>query len=368
MRTSGGGWRVVVPPAPFLLAAAGLLLVGGFDGLQRMGWFLQWQAGGATGWHGFLLVFGFFGTLISLERAVALNQAWAFAVPLLHALTGWLMVLLGLNWPGARGWMLVASWSFVALGVAMLRRDPRLPTQLMVLAIGAWALAATLWALRFPFPTVVVWWQAFFVLTIAGERLELGRLTGATRRFRISFLVALGAYLLGGLLWTVFPQQEAGAQAGRILLALGMAGIGLWLLRFDVAWIGLRQQGLPRFIATSLLSGYAWLLIVAWLYVFRPGPTWYDGVLHGLFLGFVFSMVFGHAPIILPALVRRPLAFHPVLYLPLALLHLSMALRLIAGWVVTTDLWSWSGLGNGLAVLLYGVLTLLAPRLTSTSR
>ena len=37
-----------------------------------------------------------------------------------------------------------------------------------------------------------------------------------------------------------------------------------------------------------------------------------------LLLGFVFSMVFGHAPIVLPAVARLRLPYHPVLYLPLA--------------------------------------------------
>ena len=38
-------------------------------------------------------------------------------------------------------------------------------------------------------------------------------------------------------------------------------------------------------------------------------------------LGFVFSMVFGHAPIIFPAVLRVAVPYHPVFYVPLALLH-----------------------------------------------
>ena len=50
--------------------------------------------------------------------------------------------------------------------------------------------------------------------------------------------------------------------------------------------------------------GYVWLLAAGllgslgrWLFMAAAGPAW-----HALLLGFVFSMVFGHAPIILPAL------------------------------------------------------------------
>lgn len=42
-------------------------------------------------------------------------------------------------------------------------------------------------------------------------------------------------------------------------------------------------------------------------------------------------MVFGHAPVILPAVLRVPLPYHPVLYLPLVLLHGALVLRILLG-------------------------------------
>jgi hypothetical protein len=50
--------------------------------------------------------------------------------------------------------------------------------------------------------------------------------------------------------------------------------------------------------------------------------------MHALTLGFVFSMVFGHAAIIFPAVLRVAVPYHPTFYLPLALLHLSLLVRL----------------------------------------
>jgi hypothetical protein len=47
-------------------------------------------------------------------------------------------------------------------------------------------------------------------------------------------------------------------------------------------------------------------------------------------------MIFAHAPIILPAVTGLRVQFHPWLYVPLALLHLSVALRVgsdLAEWV-----------------------------------
>jgi len=47
-----------------------------------------------------------------------------------------------------------------------------------------------------------------------------------------------------------------------------------------------------------------------------------------VFVGFVLSMVFAHAPIILPAVARVEVPFHPALYAPLALLHVGLLVRL----------------------------------------
>ena len=45
-------------------------------------------------------------------------------------------------------------------------------------------------------------------------------------------------------------------------------------------------------------------------------------------------MIFGHAPVILPALVRLKLMYSWAFYVPLALLHLSLFARLLLpGWL-----------------------------------
>jgi hypothetical protein len=56
-----------------------------------------------------------------------------------------------------------------------------------------------------------------------------------------------------------------------------------------------------------------------------------DLALHALGLGFIFSMVMGHAPVIFPAVARLKLHFGGWFYLPLAALHGSLALRLFVG-------------------------------------
>ncbi|MGH3394039.1 MAG: hypothetical protein ACRDPO_05050, partial [Streptosporangiaceae bacterium] len=68
----------------------------------------------------------------------------------------------------------------------------------------------------------------------------------------------------------------------------------------------------------------------------------------------VMSMIFAHAPVIVPSVLGRPLPFRPVLYVPLVLLHASLVLRLVGGdWAGDTDAWQWGGSLNEVAVLLF---------------
>jgi hypothetical protein len=67
---------------------------------------------------------------------------------------------------------------------------------------------------------------------------------------------------------------------------------------------------------------------------FPAGPL-YDAMLHTMFIGFVFSMIFGHAPVSIPAIMGIPIKYSPIFYVHLGLLHISLALR------VTGDLLFW---------------------------
>jgi len=80
----------------------------------------------------------------------------------------------------------------------------------------------------------------------------------------------------------------------------------------------------------------------------------YDLALHAVFLGFVMSMVFGHAPVIVPAVLSTPLLFTPWFYAHVALLHAALFLRLIVGdGLGSTLAWQIGGVGTELAILLF---------------
>jgi hypothetical protein len=134
------------------------------------------------------------------------------------------------------------------------------------------------------------------------------------------------------------------------------------LLKQDVARRTVRESGLTRFIAVCMLSGYAWLaiggLIVMVAGGFIPGAASYDAALHALALGFVFSMIFGHAPVIVPSVVRVAVPYSPAFYAPLMLLHASLCVRL-AGDALGGFSWRRDGaVWNAVALAAFVIVTL----------
>lgn len=339
-----------------LLAGAGLTLLAGMaGGLARLGWPLP-AAPGQLAWHGGLMVAGFLGTLIGVERAIALDRRWPFAGPLLTSL-GAVALLAGL--PSALGQFLITLGSLllVAVNAAIARRQVAAFTVTMGLGAGAWLVGNLLWLAGWPPLPVVLWWGGFLVLTIAGERLDLSRLRRPSTAGQALFMISIGL-LLGGLGLTL-----ASPDAGTRPTGAGLAALALWLTRYDIARRTVRQPGLPRYAALCLLTGYAWLGLAGGLALLHgavtAGPA-YDALLHSLFLGFVVSMLFGHAPIIVPVILGRPLVFRPTFYLPPALLHLSLALRVgadLAGWLAGRQ---WGGLLNALALLAFAAQLAIA--------
>ena len=210
-----------------------------------------------------------------------------------------------------------------------------------------------MWVAGWPIHRVVYWWVGFLVLTIAGERLELTRLLRLGAKSRAGFLTATIVFLFGIALTSLAPD------AGVRLTGAAMMAMAIWLGVFDIARRTVRTSGLTRFIAVALLSGYVWLG-VAGLLALRFGGVaaglQYDAILHALFVGFVFSMIFGHAPIIFPAVLGVRVAYRPIFYLPLGLLHASLTLRMVgdvASWLAGRQ---WGGLLNALAIVLFFAL------------
>ena len=85
----------------------------------------------------------------------------------------------------------------------------------------------------------------------------------------------------------------------------------------------------------------------------------YDAVIHAIAIGFVLSMIFAHAPIILPAVTGLRVRFSSAAYGPLGLLHLSVLIRVIGDALESGDIRAVSGVLSVAAFALYGA-TLVA--------
>jgi hypothetical protein len=307
------------------------------------------------------MISGFLGTLISLERAVAIQKRWLYLIPVLSGSGGFLLLT---SAPLALGqWLItLGSLGLFLLFVWLLIQHLALHTAIMALGSLIWLVGNLFWLLNLPLYQVVLWWMGFLVFTIAGERLELSRVLRPTRGVIALFLVA-SAVLLGGILLGTFSYAS-----GMRLAGLGLLALAIWLLRFDLAPRNLKQSGLVRYIAICLVSGYIWLAIGGLLAISFGGVSagfQYDAILHTIFLGFVFSLIFGHAPIIFPSVLGISLPYSPLFYSYLVLLQFSLVLRLAGDLLLSPELRRLGGLLNGVTLLLFllvNVITILHQR------
>lgn len=339
--------------AAFAAGVAASLAGGVVGGLMRLG--AVDIAPHAAAGHALLMLCGLLGTVISVERAVALGRAWAFAAPALAAAAG-IATLAGAHVAAAL-LALAASLAFVAVNAAVLGRQRAPHTVLLMAAALAWVAGNVLHATGTAAEATLALWLALPVLTIVAERLEMTRLM-RRRRGAAAALYAAVTLLLAGAALTAFD-----ARAGGIVWGAALVLLALWLLTFDIARRTIAAPGLARYMAVCLLAGYAWLALagVAWIGMALGHVAARDTALHALALGFVFSMVFGHAPVILPAVARIKLRFSAAFYVPLALLHASLALRLLLAPLDTA--WQRRGAwGNVLALAVFAA-TIIASAL-----
>ena len=345
------------PAARVPLLVLGMLsLVGGvLAGLARLDWTTPSVAAGAAGWHGALMITAFLGTVISLERAVALGSGWAYLAPAAAGIGG-IALLAGAPLILTQILTVAAAASLLAASIQVLRRLVAPFTVILGAGALCWLIGNLSWLVGGTLTPAIPWWLAFLVLTIAGERLELTRFLPTPASAQRLFFAIVGG-ILGGAA-TSFWQEDTGLR----LFAAGLLALAAWLLRYDIARRNVQTRGLTRFIALCLLMGYGWLALAGLLGMaggFLPGHPWRDATLHAASLGFVFSMIFGHAPIIFPAVVRVKIPYHPFFYLQLVVLHASLALRILGGLGNEFPLRREGGLLNAIALLLF-IATMIA--------
>jgi hypothetical protein len=339
---------------PVLVLGVVSLLAGLWGGLLLLGLSVPTLHGSTAADHGPLMALGFLGTVISLERAVALRRPWAFLAPAAAGVGG-LALIAGL--PATLGWSLLCLASVVLIVVYAVVHRIQPAIHLSVMAVGAvcWYVATVLWLGGWTVPRIVPWLAGFLVLTVLGERLELARVAILTPTSIRNFVAAAGTFTAGLVLGSATGRL---AEIGTRLAGVGLIALALWGAKYDVARRTVKIAGVTRFMAVCLLSGYVWLVVggLTWLVAGDPGRTvgTYDVALHAVFLGFVMSMIFGHAPVIVPAVLSVRLPFKPWFYAHVGLLHAALFVRLALGdGLGNTLAWQIGGVGTELAIIMF---------------
>ena len=373
------------PPFPWprmiLLMGAAIALLAGLDAaLVRLGALAPLNSTDLGTIHGILMVYGFLGTAICLERAVAINSRWAYLSPAASALAGIAAIVISQSrtianflaaaplpaflsrvLPGYQSQRMLPAvlWTISMITLVMIYRHVWKKRQasyaVLIQLIGACVglCGILLWMRGLEVALIMPWWLFFLLLTIVGERLELARLAfNETTEKRI--LVWVGALLISLALTLIVPL------VAYPLLGISLAALAIDMGYHDVARKTINIQGIPRLSAVAMLAGYGWTMLPAALWITAP-PTFsgygYDAIVHALTVGFAVSMVIAHAPVIIPSVIRREVPYHFSMWVPLVLFHLSLLIRFLSGAREAALPWRFGGALGVCAFLLFVVTT-----------
>lgn len=347
----------------WLLVPGGVCLLAGLDaGLVLLGGPVPIDSPRLAQVHGPLMVLGFLGTLIALERAAALRAQWGYLAPGLLGLGGLLLIA---PVPVVVGQILLLDGTVAAVAVLLALWQRRHDDAVLVEVLGAGlAVLAALLILRVDVSVVVPLLAGFLVLTIAAERIELAglHLPANSGRVLVGFAVVICAAA------SIVPlTPDWGARA----FGLSLVALVAWLGPRDVARRTIRSTGLPRYAAAAMLAAYAWLAIggLAWVVVgATTSAQAHDLVVHTLFLGFAMSMVLAHAPVILPAVLQRAIPYRAGFWIPLVLLHAALAIRVVGDLTGSVTLTTTGGIGTAVALIVLPITAMTSAVLAVRER
>lgn len=328
---------------PFLFIAACSLITGLWSGLSRLGWDLNLPQSGMH--HGAIMVGGFLGTLISLEKILPLKRKILFLIP---SLSGISLIFFIAGFPLV-AWLclLAASLGLSLVFACYLRREKSIIYLLMLSGGICWLIGNFVLLSERLYPLAFPWWLGFALFVITSERLELMKFLPVSDRTKNMLIALLLLYVLGVLL--------SFHGTGSLISGAALVGISVWLMRFDLIGISIRKSGLTKFVAIALLCGYVSMLFTGiFVFALDNQPMAYDAVVHMFFLGFVSSMIFAHGPIILPGVLGVSIKpYHRILYLWLTLLHLSWLIRATADLYLHFEIRQYSGWITAMAIIGY---------------
>jgi hypothetical protein len=328
---------------PIIFFAMLCLLSGLWSGLNRIGWEVAFLP--ITPHHGVIMVGGFLGTLIALEKIIPLKNKRLYFIPILNALSiavfflGQTQIALCL--------LLISSTALCFVFLYYFWKHRTIIYVLMFCGAICWVVGNFFVLTKSFYPLAFPWWAAFALFIIAAERLELMKFLPVTQFNKNVFVSLLFCFIVGVL----FSFHGT----GNLICGLALIGISVWLMRYDVIGINIKKTEMPKFVAISLCTGYVALLLTG-IFFFSLSDQWltYDAIVHSFFLGFVFSMIFAHGPIILPGVLGiSVIPFTRILYIWLGLLELSWLIRIFADVSVEMEMRKVSGLLSAVAIVGY---------------
>ena len=304
------------------------------------------------------MVGGFLGTLITLEKVIPIKKKILYLIPLLNALS---VVFFFIEQPRTALYgFVVSSVSLAVVFLYYFREQRTIIYLLMFSGAICWIVGNILVLTKSFYPLAFPWWSAFALFIISAERLELMKFLPVSS-FNKKIFAALLLCFIVGILFSFHG-------VGSLISGLALIGTSLWLLSNDVIGINIKKSGLPKFVAISLLAGYTSLLCTG-IFFLSLSDQWltYDAIVHSFFLGFVFSMIFAHGPMILPGVMGiAATPFNRLLYFWLALLQASWLIRIFADVSVEAEIRKLSGVLSAVSILGYfitiGVITIRSQR------
>ncbi len=331
------------------------LLTGIFSGWFRVGWNFPFSL--SAGEHGALMVGSFIGTLICLERSVSYPNKIALLVPLLNACS---IIFFLLYLPGiAYIFLLLGSAGLVTIYYFLYVKHKGIYILIMLSGALCYFIGNAILINTSFYPASVMWWIAFLFFTITGERVELSRFVMNKNVFikQLTLIVLLGIFVIG----IILPFHSFGGYAA----AISLIGSAVWLFKYDMAKHSLKKPGQSFYSGLLLTTGYFWLVITGLF--FAAGTfygAFYDASIHSFFLGFVFLMIFAHAPVILPAVLKLNISpFGKSLYTWYILLNLTLMLRVLCVFPDIAPLKALAGMLNGLTILGFFINMIILVRL-----
>ncbi len=296
--------------------------------------------------HGTIMVGAFLGTLVIFEKILPHATLSLFWVPYLWCFS---IYLLRVNFKLAVALNLIALAGWIAYNALISIKIKRFAEPLILVLVYVLLSAVIFVEKGIDMGTSSAIHALLFpVATISLERIELSMATGRMlSRLTYFFLIVLILVSLLDLFFNFLGNEF-----------YGLFFIVLLILMFsnDMTFKFLRQKigfsisyPLHEFSLKTIFIAYLWLLLSAWfLLVSKFLPQSRDIVIHSTGLGFIFSMILAHAPVITSSFSRKVIKKPPSL-LPFFVFQVATLLRIITDLfsLYSIALWQYIGVISG---------------------